>query len=113
VAGRVVRNLSSAGGTADWTGRGWTGGKLTRVGYRRREWAANGVVGGDFWEEVGEFAADQVVEPVAHEGPEEVAAGVAAVDFAAEVGVGMEDDVGAVGELANPMAGGVDGRGRG
>jgi hypothetical protein len=50
------------------------------------------------------FFGHERAEPVAHEVPEKVAAGVAAFDFAAEVRVGFEDDVGAMGELANPMA---------
>jgi hypothetical protein len=54
--------------------------------------------------EVGEFLGHEGAEPVAHEGPEKVAAGVAAFDFAAEVAVGFEGDVGAVCELANPVA---------
>ena len=54
--------------------------------------------------EVGKFFGHDCAEPVAHEGPEEVAAGVAAFDLAAEVGVTFENDVGAMGELANPVA---------
>ena len=54
--------------------------------------------------EVGKFFGHDCAEPVAHEGPEKVAAGIAAFDFAAEVGVTFENDVGAMGELANPVA---------
>ena len=54
--------------------------------------------------EVRSFFGQDGAEPVAHEGPEEVATGVAAFNFAAEGGVGFEGDVGAVGELANPVA---------
>ena len=54
--------------------------------------------------EVGKFFGHQGAEPMAHEGPKKVATDVAAFDFAAEVGVGFESDVGAVGELANPVA---------
>jgi hypothetical protein len=53
--------------------------------------------------EVRKFFGHERAEPVAHEGPEEIATGVAAFYFAAEIGVAFEGDVGAVGESANPV----------
>src|SRR5689334_20759533 len=67
-------------GAPGWTGTGlrrWWAIELCWNWWRER--ATDGVAGGDFGEEVGLFACDEVVEPVAHEGPEEVATGVAAV----------------------------------
>ena len=100
---RRLGGMSSAGGGSsdgNWTqlsgGRG-------RKRFRRKA-PANVVVCGELLVKVGKFFGHESAQPVTHEGPEEVAAGVAAFDFAAEVGVGFEGDVGAVGELANPVA---------